>query len=739
MKRLAAALAAVMFIVFPVGDVLADDPIPQHEIRGKITLGGGPNGLSGVKVEDAVLGVRYTNSAGEFSFGLHDEGTAYNISYSKSCYSISPSGASGSVGGSDVVLSANATELSYTISGTVTNSETSQPVSGVSVTGSAGSTSTNSSGFYSLPGLDGHNSYSLQFSKANYELTPSTTQVSMQCQNKNVSVSGYQVATVSGKVYLRDHFKSPLIGATLEFEHDSNPSFNKQTVTDSDGEYLIQGVRNGNYSVTVTKENHVFRELFQPNPLQVAGVDIENVNVDAEPVLATKQYVLWNGFINIVGYLELLNTSATNALQVTVTLRDIQGNAYPPFAVEIAPLGQVDLSVNEMEGFSSESYGLLELDFSHQNFDGRISYYRQQSSYLPFYDFAFAVPFANPLKGKGYVTYNKINPPGFIHGGVLNWVSVVNLHPTESRFFKLNQYDRFGVLQNYIEGDLEPFERIDLPGFIPNGDELGMNEVVTSNPDTPYILANMRYGANSPDGNPTEGYSFGFPLLGAVPQGKILHAPVSRGANALNYVEVANGSESSLPINVKLYDNYGNLLASIADALPPRAQQHYGASDLLPPGVSGIVRIEAAEGGALLGQSMFYFIKSSGHIASMYGSPLRSSYTDRIQGSWNLHLGMSNWLRLFNMRNTSTPVTLRIPQPFGGVVVKNYVLPANSGIDLGLHETYTYGTAVDHYGPFEIETAGDGAVFAEMLRLRPLTPPWGLPTEPDFAMPTYVR
>lgn len=740
MKRFVALLAVLLAPLFVALEVHAEDPpTPQHEIRGKITLAGGSVGLSGVSVTDPVLGSRTTNSAGEFSFGMHDEGTDYDISYSKPCYSISPSGASGTVGSGDVVLSANATELTYSISGTVTNTETSSGVPGVAVGGSAGSATTNSSGNFTLSGLDGHLSYSLTFAKDNYKLNPSSTSVAMNCSNRNLNVSGFQVATVSGRIYMRDHDQSPLIGATLDFTHDSNPSFNKQTTTNTNGEYEITEVRNGDYTVTVTKELHVFRELFEPNPLHVEGVDIEEVNVDAEPVLDTKQFVLWNGFINIYSYLELINTSSTEPLTATITLRDIEGNAYPPFTVQIGTLDKLDLSVNGMQGFAEYTYGMLEIDFSHHNFDGGIAYYRQQSSALPFYDFAFLVPFANRLKGKAYVTYNRINPPGFTHGGVLNWVSVVNLHPTQAKFFTLNQYDRDGNLSNVITGDLDPYERIDLPGFIPGGDELGMNEVVASDPTTPFILANMRYGANSPDGNPTEGYSFGFPLLGVVPSGKVIHAPISRGSNALNYVELANGSAAPLPVTVKMYGNNGTLLASIPDTLQPYAQKHYDASAVLPPGGSGLVRVEAANGGALLGQSMYYFIKSNGRIASMYGSTLRSSYTNVIQGSWNLYLNMSNWLRIFNIRDVSTPVTLRIPRPAGGVTVKNYTIPPKSGMDLGLHETYLYGTQIDAYGPLEIETPTDGAVFTEMLRLRTLTPPWGSPLDPDFAMPTNVR
>ncbi|MCB0344298.1 MAG: carboxypeptidase regulatory-like domain-containing protein [Bdellovibrionales bacterium] len=740
MKRLFALLAVFTAALIPVTEVFAEDPpVPQHEIRGKITLAGGPAGLSGVTVSDPVLGNRTTNSAGEFSYGLHDEGTPYNIGFSKPCYSISPSGAAGTVGTGDVVLGANATELTYSISGTVTNSETASGVAGVSVGGSAGSTTTNASGNFTLSGLDGHLSYSLTFSKSNYVLNPSSTSVSMSCQNKVVNSAGYQVATVSGRIYMRDHDQSPLIGAVLDFTHDSNPAFNKQAVTDTNGEFEITQVRNGDYEVEVTKELHVFRELFEPNPLHVEGVDITDVEVDAEPVLDTKQFVLWNGFINIYSYLELINTSSTESLTATITLRDIEGNAYPPIQVAISPLDKLDLAVNEMQGFAEYTYGMLEIDFSHHNFDGGIAYYRQQSSALPFYDFAFLVPFANRLKGTAYVTYNKINPPGFLYGGVLNWVSVVNLHPTQAKIFTLNQYDRNGVLSNVITGDLEPFERIDLPGFIPGGDELGMNEVVAQDPDTPFILANMRYGANNPDGNPTEGYSFGFPLLGVSPSAKVIHAPISRGSNALNYVELANGSSQPLPVTVKMFGNNGVLLATIPDTLQPHAQKHYDASSVLPPGGSGLVRVEAANGGALLGQSMYYFIKSNGRIASMYGSPLRSSYTNKIQGSWNLYLNMSNWLRIFNIRNVATPVTLRIPNQFGGMTVKNYTLAPRSGIDLGLHETYNYGTQLNAYGPLEIETPTDGAVFTEMLRLRNLTPPWGSPTDPDFAMPTYVR
>lgn len=102
--------------------------------------------------------------------------------------------------------------------------------------------------------------------------------------------------------------------------------------------------------------------------------------------------------------------------------------------------------------------------------------------------------------------------------------------------------------------------------------------------------------------------------------------------------------------------------------------------------------------------------------------------------SYNLYLGMYNWLRLQNDDFIEAPVLMRVYGP-GPVLLREetVMLPPNGAVDLDLHNHERYGTAADSYGLVTIETLNRETITGQMLRIKPLTQ--GVF---DFVMPINV-
>lgn len=701
-----------------------------YNITGTVTSGGAP--LSDVTVNGGALGNRTTNAMGTFSFLNIPNNTPYALSFSKQGYTFTPPGYTGTISGAHVQANSSATPILYTISGTVTNADTGAPVSGVSVQGGPlGNRTTNASGQYSFNNISSGTEFSLHVSKNNYRFEPDTLEGTVNFANVVRNTSGVQIATITGRVKLSNLSGTGVEGALVRLGE-------MEQTTDSNGGFRFEEVLNGSYTLSASKPGYYIEADPGVSPVNVAGADLNNRNLSATPELANPTYSLWNGFLDLVNVLELNNRGASE-INATVTLYDISGNVRSQTVWPIPGNGQRDLIVNDLPGFMRNSYGIVKVEFSSMKFDGRMSFYRLSPD-ASFYEFAFAVPFSNPLQGKSFVTFNTFQPSAAYDEGfnvVTNWLSVVNLDPLEEKVFTLKRYDQEGNLLFQEQGAVPPFGRVDVDGG--HGDpgpwEFGLNEIIPEDPTSPYLMQLVRYGTNSESGGSENGYSFAFPLIGQAGNGREQFVPISRGAGGFDFVEIANTLDQLINVRVEFYSTTGLLITNpIEVELEPHAQIHLDAATPLMEGASGYARIIPDQPDAIIGQSMVYFYDSiTGGITSIYGSPIRETFGRRIQGSYNLFLGMYNWLKVMNVTDQLTQVTLRIPGPTGEV---SHILPLppRGGLELGLHETGTYGTMINNYGPVILEYPKNGSVFSELLRVKP-----NAQSYVDFSVPTLVR
>lgn len=570
--------------------------------------------------------------------------------------------------------------------------------------------------------------------------------------------------SISGKVTLTNG--QGLAGVTIS-------DGARSTVTSTTGSYLLSGVPNGTYELTGTKSGYAFSPSAGTNPAFVNGSDLVNRNFvgtsafggpgdnDGDGVsnateandgsnandpgsfrthLKSPIQVLWNGFLKMINIVEIVNRGAS-PLPITLTVYDIAGVQRHQFSFAIAAAGQQDVILNTLPGFQEDSYGIVTLEFPtgyENSIDGRIFYYRTGTA--SDYEYAFGVPFVAPSYGTTSVGFNTFQPSSAAGEGqniVAQWLSIANLSASGPKQFTLSRYAQDGSLLSQNVVSIPALGRTDFeaghinpgPGFV------GLIQIEPADPAAPYLAQLMRYGGNAPAGRTASAYSFAFPLLAHAGNGESQRAIISTGAGAMNWLEVANVLGSPISVTLEFFDANGTLVSSGVATLAAHAQQHFNAGALLPAGTSGSVRVTPSVPNAIIGQSMFYFRNpQTGSITAMYGSALQEAFGNEQFGSYNLFLGMSNWLKIFNLRDTATEVTVTVHNSSGNPNVRVIQLAPNQGIDLGLHDTASFGTSLNTYGVVQLETEQSGAVLGELVRFRMF--PNGLV---DFAAPTAVR
>lgn len=447
--------------------------------------------------------------------------------------------------------------------------------------------------------------------------------------------------------------------------------------------------------------------------------------------LSSPVYALWNGFLGMTNILELVN-KGTSELPVTVSIYDIAGQQKSQTVIPVPAQGQYDLILNQVSGFSPDSYGIIKLEFAGSSLEGRVSFYRSAAAQST-YEFAFAVPFTGVLQGETAVGFNTFQPSRALEdqgNAVSQWLSIVNLSATEEKTFTVRRYLSNGTLLSTSTYAVPALQRLDVQaGHEDAGPgQVGLNVIDPGDDASPYLAHLVRYGEKQAVIPGVPSYGFAFPLLAKAGTSADQWVPISSGADGVNWLEVVNTSAGPAQVNVAFFDNGGNVLNQRVVELAGYAQEHILASGMLSPGMSGAARISASNGTDVIAQSMFYFFDSLGHIDAMYGSQAGVVSDGSKVGSYNLFLGMYSWLRIFNVSDQAQQVDLSV---FGatGENARVVDLPAHGGIDLGLHETANYGTALDSYGIVQLR----GNVLAEILRLRPAGA--GI----DFAAPTLVR
>jgi|GEM_PF-6864722 len=449
------------------------------------------------------------------------------------------------------------------------------------------------------------------------------------------------------------------------------------------------------------------------------------------PSLRSPVYSLWNGFLGMTNILELVN-NGDSQMTVRVELYTISGALGGVANIGLAPSKQFDVILNDMAGFSADSYGIIKLEYTGR-LDGRISYYRRSPT-VDGYDFAFGVALSNPSYGQTSVGFNTFQPsanPAESGNLVANWLSVVNLAPTRKEF-ELSKYDQTGALLSQQTISVAGFGRLDFDGghVVPGPSRVGLNIIAPLDTTSPYIAQLMRYGSDS-----SGGFNFAFPLVARSGIGRAIHAPISNDYGAQDWLEVVNTLSRDVVVTVSCNNSAGTPVRSWSLGLAPHSQQHLNVSSVIGSGESGTCTVVPNIANSIIGQSMFYFRNGqTGNMLSMYGSQLKEALGTTLYGTYNLFLGMNNVLRLMNPSDTLKYVNVVVHHQ-SPPIAKTVVVPSHGLADLQLHNTSDYGTEVNTYDVVTATVDRQGGLMAEMLRTRMLPSTQML----DFRTPTDVR
>jgi hypothetical protein len=413
----------------------------------------------------------------------------------------------------------------------------------------------------------------------------------------------------------------------------------------------------------------------------------------------------------------------------------IDGSLAHSREVVVPAMSQFDLILNELPEFVDDSYGIIKLEFE-GIIDGRVSYYRSSLDATD-YEFAFSIPLSNATLGSSSVGFNTFQPSlqaAESSNVVANWLTIVNLAASPKQFV-VQSFNQDGSSITSRSVSVSAFGRIDIDGGhgLVGPSVVGLHRIIPNDPTAPYISQLIRYGGNTDMTQIPSAYSFAFPLVARAGTGRTLIAPISAQFNESNWIEIINTSNEEVSARIEFLDSNGIVLDSSQNALAPNAQIHFHASDRLADGETGTVVIRSSVTGSLIAQSMYYFRDAEhGNIVGMYGAQANEALGRAIFGSYNLFLGMQNWLTIGNNATSVSQVQL-IVNTATGVSETTFELPARGSQVVPLHDYIRFGTAPDSYGTVELRASQGANVYGQILRLRPNGQSY------DFATPTLVR
>ncbi len=532
--------------------------------------------------------------------------------------------------------------------------------------------------------------------------------------------------------------RSPLFGLTARVGTQTVP-------VDPMGRFVLNDLAPGTYTVELLKDgvSIASRIVTRPNNGKVGLVTFKDFVVPGTTGLTptevntnTQQvtYTLWNGFLDMTNILELINPTESKN-DIIVEFYSINGELVNVRRLTLDPFQQFDVILNDLYGFFKDSYGIVKIIHT-RKLDGRLSNYRSAPNGTD-YEFAFGVPFGEPLTGKSAVGFNTYQPsvnPSEANFAVANWLSVVNLADS-AKSFRIKKYSQEGALLSTESTTIPAFGRVDIDGghVNPGANFVGVNIIEPVDNSTPYLAQLMRYGYGEGDT-----FKFAFPLVAKGNDGlSKSFTTLATNFNAANWIEVINTTSKPVSATVRYRRSDGG---SITDKIiiPAYSQLHFNANDKVGKDEVGYVEVESGTPGALATQSMYYFRSATGSILGMYGSQSRTAQSVAVVGSYNLFLGMDNLLKVSNTGSEDIDARVRVQNLDGSETNTTVTIKAKSTTEIALHETSTYGSIRDSYGVVTVETNSlndSTKLIAELVRMRTSNIDGLL----DFAAPTAVR
>jgi len=444
-------------------------------------------------------------------------------------------------------------------------------------------------------------------------------------------------------------------------------------------------------------------------------------------VLESPVRLSWNGFLQQVNIATVYNTCSVPE-QFTISLFDQMGQVQDSVTATLNSRQQMDVILNDMNGFAVDTYGYVEVSFpSTDCINGHVSYYKPDASGdLANSEFTTVLPFVNATTGNSYALFNTVNPstdPLDAGLWVANWIQITNLNPLSAESFTKNIYDASGALIESETVSVAPFGRVDLQAghSNPGAGTFGMVEVVPANASSEYSAQLFKYGYTGMNSVAMTTFDFANGAHAKAPEPGCQSVQISSGGNADNWLEIANASSSPLVVDVFINTN-GVINASPTQTLTlsSYAQQHIFMNTFVPSGSSGVATVcpQDATRSVLL-ESMFYFRNDTGSVLSNYA--VQGSDGQCVVGyvSYNTFLSQSSFFRAATAGECVVDMNIRAYDQEGNLLgsMLRWITPSGA-IDFDLLNG-ELGILPNTYGLLEVEVTTAGSIMGQSIQVKP--------------------
>jgi len=270
--------------------------------------------------------------------------------------------------------------------------------------------------------------------------------------------------------------------------------------------------------------------------------------------------VLWNGFCDQQNFV-MLNNICAEPVVVTLELFGMNGDPLGSEVIPLAPLQQLDFSINSLAGFSQFDQGIANLlampggcvqgDMGLFAPVGAGQFFSASIMDEGFGGMDRLFSFADGSSSNScYASFNTFQPsinPEDAGLLTIHWLQLANLS-SEKQDFTVNRYDLRGELIASQVVSLNGFARRDIAAGHEDvvGDRYGIVEVVPVVAGTDYTAQLFRYGVDQTTVGQEAVSSFTLADNCSTGMTGVQYLGVSKGAGAANWLELSNITSASL-------------------------------------------------------------------------------------------------------------------------------------------------------------------------------------------------
>ena len=423
----------------------------------------------------------------------------------------------------------------------------------------------------------------------------------------------------------------------------------------------------------------------------------------------------WNGYLSqLAQILELQNVGCGN-LELQVDLRDSAGEVQGSVTSSLEAEEQLDVIVNELEGFLANSYGTICVSITSGEADSlnsRLAMYSVRPG-----SFAYAVSSRHVISrtGNQYLGYNNFFPtlnPDQFSNLFFGYIQVSNDESVLAGG-DLVFYDAEGSEIKRVTLSIPAKGRVDVSTHDIAINTVGLIEWIPALSDAKFRLFLNRYYY---DGSGVDALINSIVSIAAKRGSGALRAAPFSTVSRIAALELHNTKETAVQVAVSVYTEEGELTSTQPGTLsiPAKGTTHVLLNQFLPSGL-GKVQIAPVQAESVVANLFEYGINnilsldfsSAGELGSGFGATLHSSYNNFLGGCR---------LRLANISASARTAALSMKRLDGTAldVESPIAIPGNGATEV---DVCSYETGLSpSYGAINLTPSIGEAITGELVR-----------------------